>query len=140
MTRSPKLIARLWNRLAIPALSGVVALIWLSQFTVSVPLYLIANGLRRSWPIIDYPMYSPSHFEGDQISRLAVVSIRNLSGFGSNYCRRDATGSDVVTTWIQASVFWRVGGTSRFEVQTIACAATVSFSLWAGCPGRHLKS
>jgi len=77
MTRSPKMIARGWNRLAIPALSGVIALIWLSQFTVSVPLYLIANGLRRSWPVIDYPMYSPSHFEGDRIARLAVVGIRD---------------------------------------------------------------
>ena len=83
MTRSPKTIARGWNRLAIPALSGVIALIWLSLFTVSVPLYLIANGLRRSWPIIDYPMYSPSHFEGDRIARLAVVGIRDNADFRS---------------------------------------------------------
>ena len=80
MTRSPKMIARGWNRLAIPALSGVIALIWLSQFTVSVPLYLIANGLRRSWPIIDYPMYSPSHFEGDRIARLADILPDDIGG------------------------------------------------------------
>ena len=83
-----------WKRLAIPALSGVIALIWLSQFTVSVPLHLIARGLRRSWPIIDYPMYSGPHFEGDQISRLAVVGIRDNAeeidilpeDIGGGYC------------------------------------------------------
>ena len=68
------------NRRAIAWLSALIALIWSLQFLVSVPLSFRAPGLRRSWPIIDYPMYSLPHFEGDKIQRLAVVGISATGG------------------------------------------------------------
>jgi hypothetical protein len=37
----------------------------------------MAHGIRQSWPIVDYPMYSEPHFEGDEIPRMAVVGIRD---------------------------------------------------------------
>jgi hypothetical protein len=57
--------------------SGLIVVIWSSQFIVSVPLSLLAHGIKRSWPIVDYPMYSDPHFEGDEIPRMAVVAIRD---------------------------------------------------------------
>jgi hypothetical protein len=42
---------------------------------VSVPLCLITHGIKQSWPIVDYPMYSDPHFHGDEIPRMAVVGI-----------------------------------------------------------------
>ena len=46
---------------------------------VSIPLSLVTGGLRQSWPIVDYPMYSVPHFAGEEIPRLAVVGIRDNS-------------------------------------------------------------
>jgi hypothetical protein len=65
------------RRFAIYGVSGLIVFIWSSQFIVSVPLYLITDGIRQSWPIVDYPMYSNPHFEGDKIPRMAVVGIRD---------------------------------------------------------------
>ena len=64
---------------AVPCVSVLIALIWGIQIVVSVPLSLITNGLRQSWPVVDYPMYSVPHFEGEEIPRLAVVGIRDNS-------------------------------------------------------------
>jgi hypothetical protein len=74
---SRKRTLHLSRRLAIYWVSGVIAFIWSIQFIVSVPLSLIAHGVRRSWPIVDYPMYNAPHFEGDEIPRMAVVGIRD---------------------------------------------------------------
>jgi hypothetical protein len=71
--RTPHLI----RRLAIYYVSGVIAFVWSIQFIVSVPLSLIAHDIRRGWPIVDYPMYSAPHYEGDKIPRMAVVAIRH---------------------------------------------------------------
>jgi hypothetical protein len=65
------------RRLAIYYVSGVIAFVWSIQFIVSVPLSLIAHDIRRGWPIVDYPMYSAPHYEGDKIPRMAVVGIRD---------------------------------------------------------------
>ncbi len=67
------------KRFAIPCVSGLIASIWSLQFIVSVPLSVITNGIRRTWPIVDYPMYSMPHFQGEKIPRLAVVGIRENS-------------------------------------------------------------
>jgi hypothetical protein len=68
---------RLIRRFAVPCVSVLIASVWSAQFIVSVPLSLLVHGIKRSWPIIDYPMYSESHFEGDEIPRMAVVAIRD---------------------------------------------------------------
>jgi hypothetical protein len=73
--RFQRKISRLIRRFAIPCISGLIAFIWLAQFSVSVPLSVITSGIKRSWPIVDYPMYSAPHFQGDEIPRLAVVGI-----------------------------------------------------------------
>jgi hypothetical protein len=70
---------RLIRRFAISCVSILIAFIWSIQFLVSVPLSLLAHGLKRSWPIVDYPMYSDPHFEGDEIPRMAVVAIPDNS-------------------------------------------------------------
>ena len=68
----------LWliRRFAIPCVSGLIAFIWSVQFMVSVPLCLVVHDVRRSWPMVDYPMYSMPHFEGDKIPHMAIVGIR----------------------------------------------------------------
>lgn len=58
---------------AIPCLSALIALIWSTQFIVSVPFSVLPHGIRQSWPILDYPMYSMAHFEGDLIPQRAMV-------------------------------------------------------------------
>lgn len=65
------------RRFAIPCVSGLIVFIWSIQFIVSVPLFLFAHGIKRTWPIVDYPMYSDPHFVGDEIPRMAVVGIRD---------------------------------------------------------------
>jgi hypothetical protein len=65
----------LTGSVAIPCVSALIALIWAVQFMVSVPLSLITRGIKQSWPIVDYPMYSDPHFAGEEIPRLAVVGI-----------------------------------------------------------------
>jgi hypothetical protein len=60
---------------AILCVSALIAFIWSAQFIVSLPLSLFARGVKRSWPIVDYPMYSEPHFLGDEIPRLQVVGI-----------------------------------------------------------------
>jgi hypothetical protein len=75
--RSTKKILRSSTRLAIFCVSGLIAFLWSIQFIVSVPLSVITHEIRRSWPIVDYPMYRIPHFEGDKIPRLAVVGIRD---------------------------------------------------------------
>lgn len=72
---SPKRALRLIRGFAIPWVSGLIALIWWIQLIVSIPLSVLAHGIRRSWPIIDYPMYSAPHFEGEEIPRMTVVGI-----------------------------------------------------------------
>jgi len=74
---SPKKVLRLIRTFAILCVSGLIAFIWSIQFIVSVPLSLMVHSIRRTWPIIDYPMYSGPHFEGDEIPRMAVVGIRD---------------------------------------------------------------
>ena len=74
---SPRSAYRLITSFAIPCVSVLIAFIWAVQFVVSVPLSVMARGIRRSWPIVDYPMYSAPHFEGEEIPRLAVVGIRD---------------------------------------------------------------
>jgi hypothetical protein len=66
---------RLIKRFVIPCVSVVIIFIWSSQFLVSVPLSMITHEIKRSWPIVDYPMYSGPHFAGDKIPRMAVVGI-----------------------------------------------------------------
>jgi hypothetical protein len=68
---------RFRRRFAILCVSLLIAFIWSAQFIVSIPLSLLAHGIKRSWPIMDYPMYSEPHFEGDEIGRLAVVGIHD---------------------------------------------------------------
>jgi hypothetical protein len=68
-------VLQLSRKVAIPCLSVLIALIWSVQFIVSVPLSLMAHDIQRSWPIVNYPMYSEPHFKGDKIPRLAVVGI-----------------------------------------------------------------
>jgi hypothetical protein len=79
--RSTKKALRLIRRFAIPCVSLLIAFIWSAQFIVSVVFVVFARGLafylKRTWPIVDYPMYSGSHFEGDEIPRMAVVGIRD---------------------------------------------------------------
>jgi hypothetical protein len=72
---SPKRGLPLIKRFVIPCVSGLIVVIWSSQFMVSVPLCLITHGIKQSWPIVDYPMYSDPHFHGDEIPRMAVVGI-----------------------------------------------------------------
>jgi hypothetical protein len=64
------------RRWAIPGISAMIAFVWVFQFVVSIPLFPFANRLRRSWPFLDYPMYSWPHYDGDTISRFAVVGIQ----------------------------------------------------------------
>ena len=70
---------RLIGSFAIPCVSLVIAFIWAVQFVVSVPLSVIAPEIKRSWPIVGYPMYSGAHFAGEEIPRLAVVGITDNS-------------------------------------------------------------
>lgn len=70
---------RLIRRFAIPCVSVLIAFIWSIQFIISVPLSVITHEIKRSWPIVDYPMYSRPHFVGDEIPRMAVVAIRDNS-------------------------------------------------------------
>jgi hypothetical protein len=72
---STKRTQRFLGRLAIFCVSLVITLIWSTQFIVSLPLALLAQGIKRSWPIIDYPMYNEPHFVGDKIPRMAVVGV-----------------------------------------------------------------
>jgi hypothetical protein len=74
---SPKKVLRPIRRWAIPCISILIAFVWSGQFIVSVPLSPMVHGIRQSWPIVDYPMYSEPHFEGDEIPRMAVVGIRD---------------------------------------------------------------
>ena len=75
----PRGAHRLITSFAIPCVSLVIAFIWAVQFVVSVPLSVIAPGIKRSWPFVDYPMYSAAHFAGEEIPRLAVVVITDNS-------------------------------------------------------------
>src|SRR5438270_14074377 len=68
---------RLIRRFPIPCVSVLIAFIWSIQFIISVPLSVITHEIKRSWPIVDYPMYSGPHFVGDEIPRMAVVGIRD---------------------------------------------------------------
>jgi len=90
---SPRSAFRLTTRFAIPCVSVLIAFIWAVQFVVSVPLSLITRGLRRSWPIVDYPMYSVPHFQGEEIPRLAVV------GIGDNSEEIDVLPEDIGGYW-----------------------------------------
>src|SRR4030095_8986062 len=57
-----------------------------------------------------------------------------LPGAVPNDCCGHSTQSDVIGRWIWGSTTCRTYVASRLDVQTIACIATVSFSLWPGCP------
>ena len=72
-------VHRLITSFAIPCVSLVIAFIWAAQFVVSVPFSVIAPRIKRSWPIVDYPMYSSAHFAKEEIPRLAVVGITDKS-------------------------------------------------------------
>jgi hypothetical protein len=76
---SPKRAFPFTARFAIACVSALIALIWFSQFLVSIPLSLITRGIRQSWPIVDYPMYNAPHFTGEEIPRLSLVGIRDNS-------------------------------------------------------------
>jgi hypothetical protein len=75
--RSTKRTPWFFRRFAILCVSLLIAFIWSAQFIVSFPLYLLAHGIKQSWPIIDYPMYNEPHFVGDEIPRMMVVGIRD---------------------------------------------------------------
>ena len=68
---------RFLRRFGILCVSVLIAFILLFQFIVSIASFALAQGITRSWPIMDYPMYSEPHFEGDEIVRMAVVGIRD---------------------------------------------------------------
>jgi hypothetical protein len=68
---------RFLRRFVILWVSVLIAFIWSLQFMVSIPFFALAQGITRSWPLMDYPMYSEPHFEGDEIARMAVVGIRD---------------------------------------------------------------
>lgn len=63
------------RRWAAPFASALIIFILVAQLIVSIPLYPLANHLRRTWPFLDYPMYSPPHYEGDAIPRPTLVGI-----------------------------------------------------------------
>ncbi len=67
------------RRSGIACVSVLIGFIWAGQFVVSIPLSAITRGVRRSWPIVDYPMYHAAHSSEEEIPRLAVVGIRDNS-------------------------------------------------------------
>ena len=67
----------LWRRFlqrgSIPTLSLFVAVVLITQSTVSLVLFQILQGVHRTWPFLDYPMYALSHHEGERVSKLVVI-------------------------------------------------------------------
>jgi hypothetical protein len=64
------------HQAAIPVLSGLIAGVLLAQIAASLLLFPVAHHLRKTWPFLDYPMYSRPHYEGDRVSKVMVLGIR----------------------------------------------------------------
>jgi hypothetical protein len=68
---------RRWiGRKSAPIASAAILAVLVPQFVVSILGFPIRQGLHKSWPFIDYPMYSHPHYEGEKISRPVVIAVR----------------------------------------------------------------
>lgn len=56
--------------------STVIVVVLTTQVVVSLVLFPFVNHLRKTWPFLDFPMYSTAHYDGDRISRRSVLGIR----------------------------------------------------------------
>lgn len=73
-------------RLGIPALSLVIVSVLLFQASISVPwrffasrvsmLEIVGDKLKAplAWPFLDYSMYSPSHYDGEELPQTYVFA------------------------------------------------------------------
>ena len=73
-------VRRSIRRGAIPVLSPIIVSILITQSAISLLWYPIKLRLRKPWPFLDYPMYSIPHYEGERISHIVVIGLRDELG------------------------------------------------------------
>ena len=64
------------QRVAFIIISIWFAAILISQITISVVLFPLWQGISRTWPFLDYPMFAPAHYEGERMPQLVVIGKR----------------------------------------------------------------
>ena len=81
--KTNKFGGRPWRRKAtlrnayICIISGLIAVVWSAQVFRSFVYPFLGATLPRTWPFLDYPMYSEAKFKGSEIKRLALIGRTN---------------------------------------------------------------